>query len=173
MSKIRIRRLERAEPSGWWLAFAPGSSDFGISVALVRALPEWHRRWSAARRAWWVSDRGLRAVAQYLPALSTRLASERSGQPSSGELGPRWQYGPARDCAYMPRLRSSLPPPAAAFVEAHLLPGALADPVEKAKRFAAQRLHPDAGGEHLRMVAPNAAAKQPLLWAEKHDAGAA
>jgi hypothetical protein len=58
----------------------------------------------------------------------------------------------------------------AAFAELHLLPSAWPELVRSAHRIAACRHHPDAGGEHARVVAANLPAEQALAWAERHSA---
>jgi hypothetical protein len=58
----------------------------------------------------------------------------------------------------------------AAFAELHLLPSAWPELVRSAHRIAACRRHPDAGGEHARVVAANLPAEQALAWAERHSA---
>lgn len=182
MSNIRIQRLERAVPDGWWLALtSTGADDFASGVALVRALPAYDRRWSQTQRAWWVSDAGLRALARLLPTLSARIAEEhgtrfrgRTSGPDSAGAYPPGPRGSSLPSAAVAAYRGVPADTADAFADLHLLPSAPTELVKAARRIVAKQLHPDRGGDHRKMVASNLAAERALAWAqrvEKHDAG--
>ena len=149
---------------------APGTA-FQATLAEVKDLPAWMRRWDRellnGHGAWWISASGLAQLARLFRNYATLRAQADAAYAQWREEARAQE---ARQQARQTRRRGLPRQVAAAYRVLDLQPSASLTDIKQAYRGLAQVLHPDHGGKHTAMVALNAAYQIALAFAEAHSA---